>query len=88
MARKGLDMDERIRQVHDHMTTLRAEADAIRLAHPDRLARPEHIDGHGGPSRSLGLRRRAGRALMALGAFVEGHAESEGCPDGVAAARS
>ena len=70
-------MDERIRQVHDHIATLRAEADAIRLVRAGGTLRRERSDRGAGPSKGFGFRRRAGRALMALGGLLEGPAHSE-----------
>ena len=73
-------MDERMQAIHDHITTLHAEAAAERVA---RAGRAREDARHAGP----GLRRRAGRALMALGEFVAGRRDGdcEPCPDGVAA---
>jgi hypothetical protein len=73
-------MDERIAQVHDHIAALIDEARGERLAHGEPNASPPRS------SRGTGLRRRAGRALMALGELVEGRAECETCPDGMATA--
>lgn len=68
-------MEERFSQVHDHIAALRAEADAARLVHAGPADAFERTGGHAGRSGGLGFRRRAGRALMALGAIVEGRAE-------------
>jgi hypothetical protein len=73
-------VDERNAQIHDHIAALIDEARGERLAHAEPTSRPSR------PSRGAGLRRRAGRALMALGELVEGRAECESCPDGVATA--
>lgn len=76
-------MDERMHAVHDHIAALHAEAAAERTAGEGR-------NRDDAPPPGPGLRRRAGRALMALGEFVEGRrdVESEPCPDGFVAARS
>ena len=72
-------MEERMHAVHDHIAALMAEADAERLV---RRTRPRRSHGL-----TLGIRHRAGRALIALGALVEGPpVECDPCPDGVVAA--
>jgi hypothetical protein len=75
-------MDERMHAVRDRISALHAEAAAERAARD----RPTPVEHPRGP----GLRRRAGRALMALGELVEGRREvdCEPCPDGFVAARS
>ena len=74
-------MDERTAQVHDHIAALIDEARDERLTHD-----AEPTSQPASPRR-VGLRRRAGRALMALGEFVEGPAaECDTCPDGAVAA--
>jgi hypothetical protein len=76
-------MDERTAQVHDHIAALIEEARGERLTH---VAQPVPSPTRT-PFRRLGLRRRAGRALMALGELVEGPAaECDTCPDGAVAA--
>jgi hypothetical protein len=72
-------MEERMHAVHDHIASLMAEADAERIARSARPGRRRRL--------GLGLRQRAGRALVALGALVEGPpVECETCPDGSVAA--
>jgi hypothetical protein len=73
-------MDERTAQVHDHIAALIDEPQGERLAHGEQRVAPP------GSPRRLGLRRRAGRALMALGEFVAGPPECDSCPDGAVAA--
>lgn len=72
-------MDERMHAVHDHITALHAEAAA------ERAVRAGHAQGYA-PHAGPGLRRRAGRALKALGEIVEGRRDldCEPRPDGVA----
>ena len=77
-------MEERIHRVQDHIPALRAEASPERLVRAGRLRSPH---GRRRPTRAHLLRRRAGHALMALGALVEGRQDAEGCPGGIAAAR-
>ena len=72
-------MEERTHAVHDHIASLIAEADAERLARRTRPSRSRRL--------TLGIRQRAGRALIALGALVEGPpVECDTCPDGAVAA--
>jgi hypothetical protein len=80
-------MDERMHAVHDHITRLHHEAAAERAAR----AAVATSGASGGGERTgfvTALRRRAGRALVALGALVEGPTDCEACPEGLAAARS
>ena len=71
-------MQERMHSVHHHIAQLHAEAAAERVARDASGRRVRHLSGGG-------LRRRVGRALIALGALLEGPDECEPCPDGMAA---
>lgn len=73
-------MDDRMLRVHDGIASLRAEAVT------ERLVRAGRARGQSAASR---LRRRTGRALIALGGRIEGRVERGATGrDGMAAAHS